>query len=115
MGQRHRRAWGLDYGVARKRRLGDNDVRVTLPECAFEGRNVILVADIASTGRTLAEAARQISAKGAASVSVIATHGLFIGDAWKASALLAFPISAARTAFRMRVTGCSSTRFCRTL
>jgi ribose-phosphate pyrophosphokinase len=72
---------GFDYGVARKQRLGDSDVRITLPDCAFEGRNVTLVDDVASTGHTLAEAARQISALGASSVSVIVTHALFVNDA----------------------------------
>jgi len=72
---------GLDYGVARKQRRGDKDVRVTLPECSYEGRTVILVDDVVSTGHTLAEAARQIAARGAASIGVVATHALFIDDA----------------------------------
>jgi ribose-phosphate pyrophosphokinase len=71
----------FDYGVARKQRLGDNDVRVTLPDRTFRGRDVTLVDDIASTGHTLAEAARQISELGAASVSVIVSHALFVNDA----------------------------------
>ena len=71
----------LDYGVARKERLGDNEVRVSLPDCTFEGRKVTLVDDVASTGHTLAEAARQISGRGASSVSVIVSHALFVNDA----------------------------------
>jgi ribose-phosphate pyrophosphokinase len=71
----------FDYGVARKQRFGDNDVRVTLPDCAFRGRNVTLVDDIASTGHTLSEAARQIAERGASSVSVIVSHALFVNDA----------------------------------
>lgn len=74
---------GCDFGVARKQRLGDNNVRIALPDLAFGGRNVILVDDIASTGHTLAEAARQTLARGAVSVSVIVTHALFVGDAYE--------------------------------
>ena len=39
---------GLDYGVARKRRLGDRDVRIELPDLDVSGRNVVLVDDVAS-------------------------------------------------------------------
>lgn len=73
----------FDYGVARKQRLGDNEVRVTLPECSFDARDVVLVDDVASTGHTLAEAAGQISGRGAASVSVVVSHALFVNDALK--------------------------------
>jgi ribose-phosphate pyrophosphokinase len=71
----------FDYGVAHKQRLGDNEVRVTLPDCEFRDRDVTLVDDVASTGHTLAEAARQISERGASSVSVIVSHALFVNDA----------------------------------
>jgi ribose-phosphate pyrophosphokinase len=71
----------LEYGVARKTRLGDNDVRVALPTRSFRGRDIVLVDDVASTGHTLAEAARQLTAAGAASVSVLVSHALFVGDA----------------------------------
>jgi len=71
----------LEFDVAAKRRIGDEDVRVELPERSYADRNVVLVDDIASTGHTIAEAAAQISARGAASVSVIVTHALFVGDA----------------------------------
>jgi ribose-phosphate pyrophosphokinase len=71
----------FDFGVATKQRLGDNDVRVTLPDCHFAGRDVVLVDDIASTGHTLAAAAQQIAAQGARSISVVVSHALFFGDA----------------------------------
>jgi len=72
---------GLDYGVARKTRLDDSVVRVELPDLSFDGRKIVLVDDIASTGHTLAEAARQLTARNAAAVSVIVTHALFVGNA----------------------------------
>jgi ribose-phosphate pyrophosphokinase len=72
---------GFDYGVARKTRLDDSVVRVELPDLSFDDRDVVLVDDIASTGHTLAEAARQLAARGSASVSVVVTHALFVGNA----------------------------------
>ena len=78
------RAHGLDHAVCRKQRFGDRDVRVALPELpppGLAGRAVVLMDDVASTGRTLVEAALAARAAGAASVDVAVTHGLFIGDA----------------------------------
>lgn len=72
---------GLEYGVARKRRFGDRNVHIELPDLVFAGRHIVLVDDVASTGHTLAEAARQLAASGVASISVLVTHALFVGDA----------------------------------
>ncbi len=73
---------GLDHGVCHKRRHGDHEVEVALPDLAFGGRAVVLVDDVASTGRTLVAAARAALAAGAASVDVAVTHALFVDDAW---------------------------------
>ncbi len=72
---------GLPCAVCRKQRRGDREVEVTLPDADVGGRAVVLLDDVASTGRTLAVAARGVLAAGAASVDVAVTHGLFIGDA----------------------------------
>ncbi|MGD8323424.1 MAG: ribose-phosphate diphosphokinase [Gammaproteobacteria bacterium] len=72
---------GFEFGVALKTRISDNDVRIELPERQYGGRHVVLVDDVASTGHTLAEAARQIADHGAASISVVVSHALFVGDA----------------------------------
>ena len=72
---------GLDYRVARKQRLGDREVRITLPEGPYRGRHLVLVDDVASTGRTLEAAARALLEQGPASVSVLVTHALFVDDA----------------------------------
>jgi ribose-phosphate pyrophosphokinase len=74
-------AGGLDHAVCTKQRHGDRDVAVALPAAQLAGRAVVLLDDVASTGRTLAVAARQALAAGAVSVDAIVTHGLFIGDA----------------------------------
>lgn len=75
------RAHGLAYAVCRKQRLGDRDVRVRLPSLPVAGRAVVLMDDVASTGRTLVEATIACLAAGAATVDVAVTHGLFVGDA----------------------------------
>jgi ribose-phosphate pyrophosphokinase len=74
-------AHGLDHAVCRKTRRGDREVEVCLPDTDVRGRAVVLLDDVASTGRTLAAAARGALAQGAASVDVAVTHALFIGDA----------------------------------
>ena len=75
------RARGLDFLVSRKQRLGDREVQVSVPAAEGGGRSVVLLDDVASTGRTLLDAAQALLARGAASVDVAVTHGLFVGDA----------------------------------
>lgn len=72
---------GLDYAVAQKIRHGDHQVEITLPTVDVQGRHVVLIDDIASSGHTLAVAAQQLLAAGARSVDVAVTHALFNGDA----------------------------------
>ena len=74
-------ASGLDHAVCVKQRHGDRDVAVALPSVPVAGRAVVLLDDVASTGRTLVAAAQGALAAGAASVDVAITHALFVGDA----------------------------------
>lgn len=67
----------FEFAVASKQRFGDADVRVTLPDASFAGRDVVLVDDVISSGHTMMEAGAALKACGARSVSAIATHGLF--------------------------------------
>lgn len=75
--QRH----GFEYGVCHKTRHGDRNVEIVLPPLTIKGRAVVLIDDVASSGHTLAGAARLLIAAGAASVDVAVTHALFAGDA----------------------------------
>ena len=75
--QRH----GFEYGVCHKTRHGDRNVEIVLPPLTVKGRAVVLIDDVASSGHTLAGAARLLIAAGAASVDVAVTHALFAGDA----------------------------------
>jgi ribose-phosphate pyrophosphokinase len=74
-------AHGLDHAVCLKQRRGDREVEVSLPSQPVAGRAVVLMDDVASTGRTLVSAAVGALAQGAASVDVVVTHALFVGDA----------------------------------
>ena len=74
-------AHGLEHAVCHKQRHGDHEVDVALPNVDVTGRAVVLLDDVASTGRTLAAAARGALQAGAASVDAAVTHALFIGDA----------------------------------
>lgn len=72
---------GFDYGVCTKERHGDTSVEIRLPSVPLAGRQVVLLDDVASSGRTLAVAARLLLQAGARSVDVAVTHALFAGDA----------------------------------
>jgi len=75
------RAAGLPWAVASKERRGDRSVAIHLPDdVEFTGRRVILLDDMASTGRTLAGAAEQARCRGAAEIGVLVTHALFVND-----------------------------------
>jgi len=67
---------GFDYAVCRKVRRGDRDVEVALPDVSMTGRTVVLLDDMASTGHTVARAARALREAGALSVDVAVTHAL---------------------------------------
>jgi ribose-phosphate pyrophosphokinase len=65
------------HAVFVKQRHGDRDVDVMAHGSAeLAGRHVVLVDDIASSGRTLAQAARVCQALGAARVDAVVTHAL---------------------------------------
>jgi ribose-phosphate pyrophosphokinase len=76
-------AAGLPWAVAQKVRHGDRDVNIALPGEKVEGRAVVLMDDVASTGTTLLRAAQGLRGAGAHSIDVVVTHGLFVGDAVK--------------------------------
>ncbi|MEZ5700886.1 MAG: phosphoribosyltransferase family protein [Burkholderiaceae bacterium] len=64
---------GWDHAVCRKTRSGDRAVSIELPALPVRGRQVVLMDDVASSGHTLAQAARLLLAAGAVSVDVAVT------------------------------------------
>lgn len=70
-----------DFGVCKKIRRGDRQVEISLPDIKLEGRSVVIVDDVASSGQTLAVATAKCLAKKAKHVDVLVTHALFVNDA----------------------------------
>ena len=71
----------FDYVVAEKIRQGDKQVTMVLPEYDFDKKTVVIIDDMASTGRTLAKACHLLLAAGVHQVYAVVTHPLFCGDA----------------------------------
>jgi ribose-phosphate pyrophosphokinase len=70
------RAAGLAHVVGTKERRGDRRVRVRLPDLP-PARTAVLVDDIASTGVTLAAAARALRDRGVRRVEAAVVHAIF--------------------------------------
>jgi len=74
---------GYDYMIAEKTRHGDRDVDIVLPVSDIENRNVVLIDDVASTGKTLMNAARQLKEHGVENIYCAVTHPLFVEDSYE--------------------------------
>jgi len=70
------RPYSLAHGVATKERHGDRKVTVHMPPLDVQGRAVVLVDDMISTGHTLAQAARRLFEQGAATIDCGVAHAL---------------------------------------
>jgi ribose-phosphate pyrophosphokinase len=89
----------LTYGVASKQRLGDREIRITLPELDLNNKTVVLVDDVISSGETIAIAAQSCLQRKAKRVDVLVTHPLFaqgaierlqqvgVGDIWSTDSI----------------------------
>lgn len=67
----------LEFILGRKRRNGDRDVQLEIPDAErAHGRRVVLVDDLISSGSTLAAAARLLRTAAAGKIEAIATHCL---------------------------------------
>lgn len=74
---------GFSYMVAEKTRHGDHQVDVILPDSDVENRNVVLIDDVASTGKTLLNAAIQLKEHGVNNIYCAVTHALFVENAYE--------------------------------
>jgi ribose-phosphate pyrophosphokinase len=76
-------AAGAPHVVLTKERLGDRDVRITFPDLSlYRGRRPVLIDDIASSGRTLVSAARELVSRGFPPPDCAVVHAIFAGDAF---------------------------------
>ncbi len=68
---------GLEFSHFEKRRISPTEVRMRPVDIDVEGKNVLIVDDIISTGGTMIKAANLLREMGAKRVFVAATHGVF--------------------------------------
>lgn len=71
----------FDFAVASKIRRADRAVEITIPEIDYQNKVIIIIDDMASTGRTIGLAAQQLKQHDAKEVHALVTHALFMGDA----------------------------------
>lgn len=84
--------------VLRKQRLGDRDVRVTMPDLAeWSGRTPVLIDDIVSSARTMIETAWQIAAAGLPRPICVAVHALFAEESYRSLKTVAARIVSTNT------------------
>ncbi len=69
-----------EYGICQKKRTGDRQVEITLPDINISGREVIIVDDVASSGQTLVETIKLCFLQKATHVNILVTHALFGDD-----------------------------------
>lgn len=80
---------GAPHAVLRKIRRGDRDVEIDLPDLSeWHAHRPVLVDDIASSGRTLMEAAAKLAQRGFTRPIVAVVHGIFAEDAYPRLAML---------------------------
>ena len=73
---------GCQATVLHKTRFSSKHVTVkVVKEVPIKGKHAIIVDDIISTGHTIAEAAKEAQKRGAAKITAIGVHGLFVGNA----------------------------------
>jgi len=73
--------YGFDYDVLDKTRISSEKVEIKPKELNVEGKNVVIVDDIISTGGTIAEATAMLKSQGAHDVYVACIHGVFVQNA----------------------------------
>ena len=77
------RAGNAPYVVSSKTRLGDRDVRIDIPDLLpWRDRRPVLIDDIVSSGRTMIETARELSARGGLKPLCLAVHALFADQSY---------------------------------
>jgi ribose-phosphate pyrophosphokinase len=77
---------GLPWLALDKKRIDSEHVELTLPTGTtpeLQGKNVVIVDDVISTGGTIVEAARLLTRHHVATVGAACTHGLFLRDAFE--------------------------------
>jgi len=69
-----------------KRRIDSEHVELTLPKevpIRLEGKHIVIVDDVISTGGTIVEAAKLLKRQHVGAIVAACTHGLFLRDAFE--------------------------------
>jgi ribose-phosphate pyrophosphokinase len=84
-GIRMARAWAklldADLAIVDKRRVSGSEIAIEHMIGEVEGRNVIIVDDMISTGGSISEAARIVRSAGARQIVIAVSHAVFCGPA----------------------------------
>lgn len=75
------KAMGADLAIVDKRRISGSEIAVEHVIGEVEGRNVIIVDDMISTGGSISEAARIVRREGAQKIVLAVSHAVFCGPA----------------------------------
>jgi ribose-phosphate pyrophosphokinase len=78
---RYAAALGGDLAIIHKKRISGSEVECGEIIGDVEGRNVLMCDDMISTAGTMCSAAELVKERGASSIIVGATHGVFAGNA----------------------------------
>ena len=70
--------------ILEKRRRGDRDVQISVPTTGLDGRTPVLIDDIISSARTMAEAVRVLTAAGGLPPVCVGVHAVFAPGAEEA-------------------------------
>ena len=72
---------GCDYDYFEKTRISGSEVRMEVKNMDVEGKRVLILDDIISTGGTMAKAVELLKKQGGKRIYAACIHGLFIGNA----------------------------------
>ena len=81
MGRAFAKRLNADLAIVDKRRSEKDKTQFMNLIGTVEGKNVVILDDMISSGSTLVEAATEIAKRGARSIMACATHAVFSGDA----------------------------------
>lgn len=89
---------GAPYKVLAKERLGDRNVRISLPELdGLTGRTPVLIDDIVSSAQTMLQATRLLRERTPRPATCIAVHALFAQDSFAQLSAVAGTVATTNT------------------
>jgi ribose-phosphate pyrophosphokinase len=72
---------GCAYNYFEKTRISSNEVKMEIKDMEVEGKNLLILDDIISTGGTMRKAIEMLREQKATNIYAACIHGLFIGNA----------------------------------